>query len=194
VSHLGHRLSALVDGELSHEDRDRALAHVAHCRPCHDLLDAERAVKEALASARAPEPSDQVLASLAALALPGPPLPPRSRTMPQGPVVPVLPPPGRGPRGHRGDSRGPSSYGAGTARRTRRARYAAVGALSVAGLVLGTAFAAGAPRQPAGSIVPPSAELSVEHSATMSGITVGEPGLGMSAAFGDVFYPTVPRR
>ena len=194
MSHLGHRLSALVDGELSHEERDRALAHVAHCRSCHDLLDAERAVKEALTSARAPEPSDQVLASLAALALPGPPLPPRARTMPQGPVVPVLPPPGRSPRGHRGDSRGPSSYGAGTARRTRRARYAAVGALSVAGLVLGTAFAAGTPRQPAEGVVPPSAELSVEHSATMSGITVGDPGLGMSASFGDVYYPTVPRR
>ena len=166
----------------------------AHCRPCHDLLDAERAVKEALTSAPAPLPSDQVLASLAALALPGPPLAPRARTMPQGPVVPVLPPPGRRPRGHRGDSRRPSSYGVGGARRTRRARYAAVGALSLAGLVLGTAFAAGAPRQQTGTVVPPSAELSVEHSATMSGITVGDPGLGMSAAFGDVFYPTVPRR
>jgi hypothetical protein len=194
VSHLGDRLSALVDGELSHEARDRALAHVAHCPSCHALLDSERAVKEALASARAPKPPASVLDSLNAIALPGAPLPPRARTMPQGPVVPVLPPPGRTPRGARADSRGPSSYGGTSARRATRARYAAVGALSVAGLVLGTAFAAGAPRQPAADVVPASAELSVEHTATTSGFTVGDPGLGMSVSFGDVFYPTVPRR
>jgi hypothetical protein len=64
----------------------------------------------------------------------------------------------------------------------------------VAGLVLGTAFAAGAPRQPAQNVVPASAELSVEHTATTSGFTVGDPGLGMSVSFGDAFYPTVPRR
>ena len=193
MSHLGDRISALVDGELGHEARDRALAHVAHCHSCHELLDDERAVKQALAAARAPEPPAALLDSLTAIALPGAPLPPRARTMPQGPVVPVLPPPGRSPRGARGDSRGPSSYGSRPARRAQRARYAAVGALSVAGLVLGTAFAAGAPQQPA-NVVPATAELSVEHTATTSGFTVGDPGLGMSVSFGDVFYPTVPRR
>ncbi len=193
MSHLGDRISALVDGELGHEARDRALAHVAHCPSCHELLDDERAVKQALAAARAPAPPSALLDSLTAIALPGAPLPPRARSMPQGPIVPVLPPPGRSPRGARGDSRGPSSYGGRPARRAQRARYAAVGALSVAGLVLGTAFAAGAPQQPA-NVVPATAELSVEHTATTSGFTVGDPGLGMSVSFGDVFYPTVPRR
>ena len=135
-----------------------------------------------------------MLASLTALALPGNPLPPRARTMPQGPVVPVLPPPGRGPRGGRADSRGPSTYGSRTARRHQRARFAAVGSLSVAGLVLFTAFAAGAPARPTQPVVPPSAELSVEHTATMSGITVGDPGLGLSASFDDLYYPTAVRR
>lgn len=116
MTHLGARISALVDGELGHEARDRALAHVAHCPTCRDQLDAERAVKAALAAAPAPAPSEGVLASLQALALPGGPLPPRARTMPQGPVVPVLPPPGRAPRGARGDSRGPASYGTGRPR------------------------------------------------------------------------------
>ena len=198
MTHLGARISALVDGELGHEARDRALAHVAHCPTCRDQLDAERAVKAALAAAPAPVPSEGVLASLQALALPGGPLPPRARTMPQGPVVPVLPPPGRAPRGARGDSRGPASYGTGrppVARRTaHRARYAAVGALSVAGLVLGTAFVAGGSAQGGGVIVPPAAELSVQHTATMTGVTFGDPGLGVTGGFGDVSFPTVARR
>ncbi|MET7613373.1 zf-HC2 domain-containing protein, partial [Streptomyces seoulensis] len=32
--HLGDRLSALVDGELGHESRDRVLAHLATCCRC----------------------------------------------------------------------------------------------------------------------------------------------------------------
>lgn len=198
MTHLGDRISALVDGELGHEARDRALAHVAHCPECHELLDAERAVKEALSSAAGPLPPARVLASLQALAQPGSPLPPRARSMPQGPVVPDLPPPGRGPRGRRVDSRGPYAGGpsrAGTARRTaRRARYAAVGSLSVAGLVLGIAFAAGSPGPAVDTVVPPAAELSVQHTATTSGLTFGDPGLGVAATFGDVTFPTAPPR
>jgi hypothetical protein len=194
MSHLGPRISALADGELGHEARDRALAHVAHCSSCHSQLEAERAVKDLLASAASPAPSDQVLASLQALSLPGSPLPPRARTMPQGPIVPLLPPPGRAPRGGRADGRGPSTRTLGARRTARRARYAAVGALSVAGLLLGTAFAAGAPSQPGVRVVPPAAELSVEHTATMTGVTVGDPGLGVAATFGDVSYPSVARR
>lgn len=197
MSHLGPRISALVDGELGHETRDRALAHVAHCPACQDVLESERAVKDLLAAAAPPAPSDRMLASLQALALPGNPVPPRARTMPQGPVVPVLPPPGRAPRGSRADSRGPLGsrpVGPGVAlRRSRRARYAAVGALSVAGLVLGTAFAAGAPRQSPSPVVPPAAELTVEHNATTSGFSLGDPGLGVASGLGDVTFPTVSR-
>jgi hypothetical protein len=201
VTHLGPRISALVDGELGHDARDRALAHVAHCRTCRDTLESERAVKDLLAAAVPPAPSDRVLASLQALALPGNPVPPRARTMPQGPVVPVLPPPGQAPRGARTDSRAPAGSGPGAAattrRTTRRARYAAVGALSVAGLVLGTAFAAGAPRQSPSPVVPPAAELTVEHNATTSGFSLGDPGLGVASGLGsagDVTFPTVSRR
>jgi hypothetical protein len=198
VSHLGPRLSALVDGQLSHQERDRALAHVAHCATCRDQLEAERAVKDLLGASTAPAPSAGMLASLQALAQPGNPLPPRARTMPQGPVVPVLPPPGRAPRGTRSDSRGPASTGPSSAplarRRARRARLAAVGALSVAGLVLGTAFAAGAPRDDRTPVVTPAADLTIEHNLTTSSVTIGDPGLGVAAGFGDVTYPTVSRR
>ena len=110
----------------------------------------------------------------------------------------MLPPPGRAPRGSRADSRAPAGSRPGTpgtARRTtRRARYAAVGALSVAGLVLGTAFAAGAPRQSPSPVVPPAAELTVEHNATTSGFSLGDPGLGVASGLGDGTFPTVSRR
>jgi len=46
VSHLGHRLSALIDGELSHEQRERALAHLARCEPCRREAAALRTLKQ----------------------------------------------------------------------------------------------------------------------------------------------------
>lgn len=193
MTHLGARISALVDGELDHESRDRALAHVAHCSECRNLLDAERSVKDLLGAADGPAPPDQVLAALHGLALPGGPLPPRARTMPQGPVVPVLPPPGRRTRRVERASRGPSTY-ASTRHGTRRVRLAAAGTLSVAGLLLVTAFAAGGQSRPSAPVVPPSAELSVEHTATTAGITVGDPGLGAAGGLADVSPADTPGR
>jgi predicted anti-sigma-YlaC factor YlaD len=46
VSHLGHRLSALIDGELSHAQRERVLAHLARCQPCRREAAALRALKQ----------------------------------------------------------------------------------------------------------------------------------------------------
>jgi len=34
MSHLGQRLSALIDGELGHVERDRVLVHLVRCEPC----------------------------------------------------------------------------------------------------------------------------------------------------------------
>jgi hypothetical protein len=45
VSHLGHRLSALIDGELSHTQRERVLAHLARCEPCRQEAAALRMLK-----------------------------------------------------------------------------------------------------------------------------------------------------
>ena len=174
MNHLGDRIAALADGELGHRERDRALAHVAHCVTCRAELDAQRAVKTTLAASREPAPTPQTLAALRSLADPGAPLPPRARSMPQGPVVPDLPPPGRGPFGTRRDSRRPGE------RRLRRVRVVSAGALSVAGLVLGTAFVAGGTTAgPSGPVVPPVAELSVEHGRTSVAVTVGDPALGL---------------
>jgi anti-sigma factor RsiW len=46
VSHLGQRLSALIDGELSHAQRERALAHLARCEPCRCEAAALRVLKQ----------------------------------------------------------------------------------------------------------------------------------------------------
>ena len=45
MSHLGDRLSALVDGELSHDERDRLHAHLAACKDCRAEAAALRALK-----------------------------------------------------------------------------------------------------------------------------------------------------
>jgi anti-sigma factor RsiW len=48
VSCLGERLTALVDGELEHDDRDRALAHLAGCARCRSEADMLRRLKRRL--------------------------------------------------------------------------------------------------------------------------------------------------
>ena len=46
MSHLGPRLSALIDGELSHAQRERVLAHLARCEPCRCEAAALRVLKQ----------------------------------------------------------------------------------------------------------------------------------------------------
>ena len=46
MSHLGQRLSALIDSELSDFERDRVLAHLAGCDECRDEAIALRALKQ----------------------------------------------------------------------------------------------------------------------------------------------------
>ncbi|MGI5167557.1 zf-HC2 domain-containing protein [Spirillospora sp. CA-253888] len=80
MSCLGERLTALVDGELGHEERDRALAHLARCDRCRTEADALRRLKGRLrglsgvpASDGADDlPSGDFLARLRAMGEPGP--------------------------------------------------------------------------------------------------------------------------
>ncbi|MGA5650537.1 anti-sigma factor family protein [Streptomyces seoulensis] len=65
--HLGDRLSALVDGELGHESRDRVLAHLATCCRCRAEADAQRRLKNVFAEAAPPPPSESFLARLQGL-------------------------------------------------------------------------------------------------------------------------------
>ncbi|MFD7713125.1 anti-sigma factor family protein [Streptomyces sp. NPDC059785] len=62
--HLGDRLSALVDGELGHESRERVLAHLATCAKCKAEADAQRRLKNVFAEVAPPPPSASFLARL----------------------------------------------------------------------------------------------------------------------------------
>ena len=192
VSHLGARISALVDGELGHEARDRALAHVAHCAdlPRRSSRPSGRSRTRWPRPPR-PAPSDRLLASLQELARPGGPLPAAGPHHAPGPgraaaaAARDAPPrlPGRLPGPRLVAAPAPPAgrpAGPGTPR-SGRSRSA--------GLVLGTAFAAGARAGTAGPVVPPAAELSVEHTATTAGSPFGDPGLGVAATFGDASTP-----
>jgi hypothetical protein len=49
MAHLGARISALLDGQLSHEEAERAWAHVHTCHFCRDAVEREGWVKTRLA-------------------------------------------------------------------------------------------------------------------------------------------------
>ncbi|WP_242901078.1 anti-sigma factor family protein [Actinomadura terrae] len=78
MSCLGERLTALVDGELGHEERDRALAHLASCARCRAEADELRQIKGRLRGlSRLPAsdgaddlPTDDFLTRLRSLAAP----------------------------------------------------------------------------------------------------------------------------
>jgi anti-sigma factor RsiW len=73
VTHLGSRLSALVDGQLSPAEGERALEHVAGCRECAEELAAARAARRALSAAAHVEPAPDLTARLLALSAQIPP-------------------------------------------------------------------------------------------------------------------------
>ena len=50
MSHLGQRISALIDGELSDSERDRVLTHIAGCDACRQEAVALRALKQRMHS------------------------------------------------------------------------------------------------------------------------------------------------
>ncbi|WP_454044489.1 zf-HC2 domain-containing protein [Cellulosimicrobium sp. Marseille-Q8652] len=73
TSHLGSRLSALVDGQLSPAEAERALGHVAGCARCADELAAARSARRALSAAAHVEPAPDLTARLLALSAQIPP-------------------------------------------------------------------------------------------------------------------------
>lgn len=81
MGHLGVRVSALLDGQLSAEETERAWAHVHACHQCRDLVEHEGWVKTRLAglSFASTDPggelAGQLKGALAGLAA-GPSLPP----------------------------------------------------------------------------------------------------------------------
>jgi anti-sigma factor RsiW len=162
MSHLGPRLSALVDGELSADERDRAHAHLAGCADCRAEANELRALKKRMRGLDDVPPDDALTQRLIGIAEPGAPVPPRRRARQLR--APASRPPGRPPR---------------TGHRRPRRRYLALGVVSCvfAGLSV-TAFTMGGDQQTPGPRITPQVQLySVQHA-----ITTGQVPSGGSAA------------
>jgi anti-sigma factor RsiW len=164
MSHLGDRLSALVDGELDGAELDRAHAHLAGCERCRAEAAELRTLKQKLRGLTAGAPAEaDMTRRLIALTGPGGPLPPQRRRMRLAPGP--RPPGGRG-------TRRPAP------RRRVRRRYVLLTVSVVVGLGA-AAFSVGGGGQaaPGPRITPPVEMYVVEHA-----ITTGEvPFTGPSA-------------
>ncbi|WNI17853.1 anti-sigma factor family protein [Actinacidiphila sp. ITFR-21] len=65
--HLGDRLAAFVDGELTDDSRDRVLAHLATCTQCKAAAAEQRRLKSVVAASELPAISAGLLARLQGL-------------------------------------------------------------------------------------------------------------------------------
>ncbi|RAY14489.1 anti-sigma factor [Actinomadura craniellae] len=172
MNHLGERLTALVDGELDHDERDRALAHLASCQQCRTEAETLRRLKGRLRSfgtADEAAPSADLMSRLtgmAAMDVPAPqPVRSPRRTRRPVPAGAVRRPPDQRP------ARRPARAAA------RRRAYVAVGAAAV---VFSTAsYVAGADTEPMPAVVPAFDRFSVEHGQTSGDVPLPvEPALG----------------
>jgi anti-sigma factor RsiW len=151
MSHLGDKLSALVDGELGGAERDRAYAHLASCEQCRAEAAELRALKQKLSGLVPGVPAEAAMTRrLIAMTGPGGPLPPRRRLLRRTARPQVRRPGPRGPA---------------------RRRYLLLGTVSLVVGLGAAAFTAGGggAAAPGPRITPPVEMYSVEHA-----ITTGE--------------------
>jgi hypothetical protein len=85
MSHLGERVTTLVDGQLSVEASERALMHIAGCADCRRAVEIERLTKQRLAGLGVPRAEGDLVQRLLGLAGPSGPLPPRPGHVPGTP-------------------------------------------------------------------------------------------------------------
>ncbi|HEX6577819.1 MAG TPA: zf-HC2 domain-containing protein [Jiangellaceae bacterium] len=180
MKHIGERVTALVDDQLGHDDRDRALAHVMNCEQCRIEVERERETKAALRRLADVEPPASLVAALLALAEPGDPLPPQRRPFPGAAASPVGWRAGTTrPGGGRPDTvTGPRRPDGAPRLNRRRGRIqvaaAAVlsaGALTLALATLGGSVSASAPV----AVVPPMERFTVEHARSTGSLPFADP-------------------
>jgi anti-sigma factor RsiW len=134
MSHLGQRLSALVDCELSDFERDRVLAHLVSCDACRGEAIALRALKQRIRGLGETMADTALTGRLVAMAAAGE----------------------RGPWGSRG------TWPAG--HRYPPARYVAAGLLVFIVVGLGsTAFVVGGDQQPSPKVTPAVDMYMIQH-------------------------------
>ena len=166
MTHLGDRLSALVDGELDGAERDRAYAHLASCEQCRTEAAELRALKQKLSTLLSRAPAEAAMTRrLIAMTGPGGPLPPRRRLLREttrpGPRAPV------------------------------RRRYLVLSAVSLVVGLSTAAFTAGGGGEatPGPRITPPVEMYSVQHAITTGEVPFTGPSARASVADSDATQP-----
>jgi anti-sigma factor RsiW len=186
VSHLKDQLSALIDGELSGSELDRAHAHLASCAQCRAEAAALRDLKRELRNLAAEQPSDDLARRLlamathddaapfdaapprrAASAVPSPRTPLRAPDRPGGYQQPSA----KRPVGSRPVPRSPGDAWS----RRRRGRALAWGALSFVVTVGLGAAAISLGDSPGGRFTPQMELFSVEHALFNGGVPLLDP-------------------
>jgi anti-sigma factor RsiW len=181
MSHLGDRLSALVDGELDGAERDRAYAHLASCEQCRTEAAELRALKQKLSTLLSRAPAEAAMTRrLIAMTGPGGPLPPRHRLLRLAPD-----PRPAGQRKTRRETRRPGPRG------PVRRRYLVLGAMSLVVGLSTAAFTAGGGGEatPGPRITPPVEMYSVEHAITTGEVPFTGPSARASVADSDATQP-----
>jgi anti-sigma factor RsiW len=141
MSHLGQRLSALIDSELSDFERDRVLAHLAGCDECRDEAIALRALKQRIHALGETMADTALTGRLMAMAAADE----------------------RSPWGSRATWRASHRY--------PPVRYLAAGIFTVAVVGLGTtAFVVGGDQQPSGPKVTPAVDMYMMQRAVVTGV------------------------
>ncbi|TDU91564.1 putative zinc finger protein [Kribbella voronezhensis] len=172
LQHPLDKLSAVVDGELDHDSRDKVLSHLVGCETCRGEVDAQRRLKARLAAAEPIEPSSDLMQRL--LGVPSFSTEPREEVRPVVTPVPLFPQRSAFPAARTGATRPGSRVS--RARRRTAVLGAASSAAAVASL-LGTAFVLGDPartEQPP-VLQPPVASFSADHAAATNGAPFTDP-------------------
>jgi anti-sigma factor RsiW len=174
LQHPLDKLSAVVDGALDHDSRDKVLSHLVGCDSCRSEVDAQRRLKARIAALESPEPSTDLMQRLMGVSSFSPE--PREEIRPVlTPVVSLFPQRSAFPAGRTGATR-PGSPRTTRSRRRTGVLGAAGSAAAVASL-LGTAFVVGDParqEQPP-TLQPPVASFSSDHASTTGGAPFADP-------------------
>jgi hypothetical protein len=184
VTHLGQRLSALIDGELEASERERALLHMVKCGSCRDEVAALWALKrrmnalnETVAGAGLAGLTGRLMGLSDALDLDDSGL---SRGMTSGETIwPPPPPPGGWPARGRGQQEAaPADRNSHPDQRGGRLFLAGSVAIFLAGLGTAAVIAGGEPqaRAPAPPVTPSVDVLVAPHNYVNQGPSGGGPG------------------
>jgi anti-sigma factor RsiW len=193
VQHPLDKLSAVVDGELDHDSRDKVLSHLVGCDTCRSEVDAQRRLKARLAATAAPDPSMDLMQRLMGVSSFG--------TEPREEIRPVLTPaaaftlsPQRSAfPAARSDATRPGSRTA-TRSRRRTGVLGAAGSAAAMASLLGTAFVLGDParsEQPP-SLQPPLTSYTADHAAATAGAPFADPVALMNSFNGAGFAGLSP--